>query len=233
MIPEHQHDDGREHAGDDDEHLLDVGPRDRLHAADARVEDHRHADDEHRDRQLPTENRRHDHGRRGERHAERKRATHEEEEARERAHAHVEPALEVLIRRVDSSRGERTARRHRQDDHRERQTEVELDEPQSGEIGLPRRADQRHRAHLRRHHRKAGDPPGQRSVAEKIAFDLVGALRAAQAVDNNPGDVREDDRPNRGRACLREQPPEDDEGDDDGGFEEDDANVGAGHSDEV
>ena len=33
--------DRRRHAEDDDEHLLDVGPRHRLHAADTRVEDHR------------------------------------------------------------------------------------------------------------------------------------------------------------------------------------------------
>ena len=63
--------DGRRHAADDDDHLLDVGPGHRLHAADRRVDDHRHADGEDGHRQRPAENGRHHDGGRRQRHAER------------------------------------------------------------------------------------------------------------------------------------------------------------------
>jgi len=43
--------DRRRSCADDDRHLFDVGPGHRLHAADARVDDHRDADHQHRSRE--------------------------------------------------------------------------------------------------------------------------------------------------------------------------------------
>ncbi len=83
----------------------------------------------------------------------------------------------------------------REDDHRDRQAEVELDEPQAGRVRLARRAHQRHGAHLRCHHRQADRPPRQRPVGEKVAFDLVGSLRAPQPVDDDPDDVDDEHTP--------------------------------------
>ena len=192
---EQQDDNGRRHARDDDEHLLDVGPRHGLHAAVGRVDDHRDADRQHGHRHLPAQDRRHDDGRSGQRHAERERPPHQEEEARERSRPHVEPALEILVRRVDLRAVKERHEGHRQDHHRERQAEVELDEAKAGEVRLARRADERHGAHLRRHHGQADRPPRQRSVAEKVALDLVRPFRAPQPVVDNPRDVHDDDGP--------------------------------------
>ncbi len=224
-----EHHDSREHAGDDDHHLLDVGPRHRLHAADAGVENHRNADDEHGDLQLPAENRGDDDRRRGQRHAERKRAAHEKQKARERSHADIEPPLEILVRRVDLRAVEKRHGRHRQDDHRERQAEIELDESQAGEVRLSGCADERDRAHLRRHHREPDGPPRQRPVAEKITFDFVRPLRSPQPVVHNPHEVDDDDGPVERAHGLGKHPAEDDQRDDDSRFEKNDADVGASH----
>ena len=189
--------DRRGHAEDDDEHLLDVGPRHGLHTADRRVGNHRDADDEHGDRQRPAEDRRHHDRRRRERDPERRRAADEKHEARERAHPDVEAPLEVLVRGVDAGTREERHDRERQDHHRERQAEIELHEAQAGEVRLAGRPDDRDGAHLRRHHRQPDRPPRQRSVREEVAVDFVGPLRSAQAVDDDPPDVGDDDQPGK------------------------------------
>ena len=190
-----QHGDRRRHPEHDDEHLLHVGPRHGLHAANGRIGDHRHADREHGDRQRPPERRRHHHRRRGERDAERRRAADHEEEARERARLRVEAPLEILVRGVDARAREERHDGDRQDQHRERQAEVELHEAEAGEIAQAGRAADRHRAQLRGHHRQADGKPRQRAIREEVPVDLVRRLRSPQPVDDDPRDVGDDDEP--------------------------------------
>ena len=68
-------------------------------------------------------------------------AADQEQKARQRADAHVEAALEILVGGVDARAREERHHGQRQDDHRERQAEVELDEAQAGRVGLAGRAD--------------------------------------------------------------------------------------------
>ena len=182
-------------AADDDAHLLDVGPRDRLHAAEHRVEDGRPADREDRQRQVPVKHdREDDRGRRDDR-AGRHAPAKQEQQARERPRLHVEPPLEVLVRRVDARPVEERHERHRQDHHRERQAEVELDEAHAVGIRLAGRADQRDGAELRRHHRQADRPPRQAAVGEQVPFDAGAGLGPPQAVDDDPEQVADDNEP--------------------------------------
>ena len=168
----------RQHPEHDDEHLLDVGPGDRLYAANRRVDDHRDTDRKHGDGQRPSEHRRHHDrwSRQGD--PKRRRAADEEQKARERSRLRVEAALEVFVGGVDARACEERDHRQRQDDHRERQAEIELHEAKAREIPEPRGADDGDGAHLRRHHRQADRPPRQRPVREQVAVDFVGRLRS-------------------------------------------------------
>ena len=187
-------DDG-EQADDDEDHDLHVGPGHRLNAAEHRVDHRRHRDRERRRRQVPAEHEReHDRRRRDDR-AARHAARHQEQQAREAARLRVEPPLEVLVRGVDARLVEERHQRHRQDDHRQRQREVELDETQPVGVALSGRADHRDRAQLRGHHRDAGGPPGNAALGEEVALDLVAVLRALQAVVDDPGREPDDDGP--------------------------------------
>jgi hypothetical protein len=170
--------DRRQHPDDDHDHLLDVGPGHRLDAAKAGVDHHRHRQRQHGRRHAPAENRGDHHCRRRQRNAQRERPSHQEQEAGQRSHPHIEALFEILVGGVDPRPGEERHHRERQDDHRDRQAEIELHEPQPGGIRLAGGSDQRHRAHLGRHHREADRPPGQRPVGEEVALDLVGALGA-------------------------------------------------------
>ena len=206
--------------------------------------------DQHGDRQRPAEDRRHHHRRRGQRDAERCRAADQEQEAGQRADADVEAPLEVLVGGVDARAREERHHGQRQDHHRQRQRKVVLDEPQAGGVRQAGGADDRDGAHLRRHHRQPDCPPRQRTVREQIAVDLVGPFRSAQAVDDDPADVGDEDDPverahirsaelglGSGRGPERwvradascEHPPEQPERGDDERLQDQDADVGLGH----
>ena len=193
--PEDERDDDREQADDDDRHLLDVGPGHRLDAADHRVDRRRQADREDGQRQVPAEDDRENHGGRGDDHAARQPARAEEQHARQGPCLQIEAALEVLVGGVDAGAVEERHERHAEDDHRDRQPEVELHEAHAVGVALPGRPDQRDRAQLRRHHREADGPPRQAAVREQIAFDLVRVLGAADAVPHHPHQVEADDDP--------------------------------------
>jgi hypothetical protein len=60
---EDQGNDGRQQAKHDDDHLLDVRPGDRLHAANHGVDRRRQANRQDRQGQVPAENDGQDHGR--------------------------------------------------------------------------------------------------------------------------------------------------------------------------
>src|SRR5262249_37462823 len=115
--------------------------------------------------------------------------------ARERTDTYVESPLEILVRRIDLRAVEERHRCHRQDDHCDRQAEVELDESQAGQIRLPCCPHQRDGAHLRRHHGQADRPPGQTPIAEEVPVDLVGSLGTPDSVIYDPHEIPDDDGP--------------------------------------
>ncbi len=182
-------------ASDDHEHLLHVGPGDGLHAADQRVAHGRHAHRQHGQRQVPVEDHREDHRRRRQDRAAGQAAREQEQQAGQRARLHVEAPLEVLVRGVDAGPVEERDHRDREDDHRQRQPEIQLQHAHAFAEAAPGRADQGDRGELCRHHRQADGPPRQAAVGEEVAFDLVGAVRAADAVRQDPGEVGSDDDP--------------------------------------
>ncbi len=99
------------------------------------------------------------------------------------------------VRGVDARVVEERHERHRQDDHRERQREVELDEAHPVAVRLAGRADHRDGAQLRGHDRDAGGPPGNAALREEVALDLVAVLGALQAVVHDPGREEDDNDP--------------------------------------
>ena len=196
--PEHRGGDHREEPEDDQHHDLHVGPRHRLDAAEHRVDHRRRGDRQGRRRDVPAQHERQHHGRRRDDRATRHPARHQEQQAGEAARLEIEAALEVLVRGVDAGAVEERHQRQREDDHRDRQREVELDEAQAVRVALAGGADHRDRAELRRHHREAGGPPRNRSLGEEVAFELVAVARALDAVVDDPGDEADDDRPVNG-----------------------------------
>ena len=67
---------------------------------------------------------------------------------------------------------------------------------------------------------------GSERFAEKVALDLVRALRSAQAVDHHPRDVDDDDGPVDEAHALGKHPTEKPERNDDRRFEDDDLHEG-------
>ena len=193
--PDDERDHRGQHAEDDDGHLLDVGPRHRLHAAEHRVDRRRHADREDGQGEVPPEHDRQDDGGSRDDHAAGEAAAGEEQQRRQAARLRVEPPLEILVGGVDPRAEEERHHREREDDHRDRQAEVELHEPHAVRVPLPRRAHQRDRAQLRGHHREPGGPPRQAPLGQQVAVHLVGRPRALQPVVDNPRQVGDDDEP--------------------------------------
>ena len=193
--PENENHDSGHQAEDNQYDLLDVGPRHRLDAAEHRVESRRQRNQQHGVGNAdPQHDGQHDRRRR-DHDAERHAAGEEKQEARERARLGVEPLLQILVRGVDPGLVEERHERHRQHDHRERQRVVELQKPHAVRVALAGRADHGDGAQLRRHHGKADRPPRQASACEKVPFELVAALREAQTVPDDPGQIDRDDRP--------------------------------------
>ena len=117
----------------------------------------------------------------------------------------IEALLQVLVRRVDAGVVEERHQRDRQDDHRERQAEVELHEPHAVVVALSGRADHRDGAQLRRHHRDAGGPPRDAALGEEVAVELVAVLGPPQAVEDDPGEKRRAGASSRSSARRRLQ----------------------------
>ena len=85
--------------------------------------------------------------------------------------------------------------RHAEDDHRDRQPEVELHEAHAVGRALPRGADHGDGRELRRHDGQADRPPGEVAAGEEVALDVVGPLRAPQAVPDHVHEVHDHDEP--------------------------------------
>ena len=192
---EDQRGDRRGHPDHDDDHLLDVGPGDRLHAAEHRVNGRGNADRQDGKRQAPAEHDGEDDGRRGDDHARPEAARDQEQQAGQRPRAGVEAPLQVFVRREDACAVEERHQRQREDDHRQGQSEVELHEADAVVVALPRRPDQRDGAHLGGHHRQADGPPRERPRRQEIAFDGARPPGPLHAVVQHPGEVGGDDGP--------------------------------------
>ena len=195
-------DDG-EHAEDDEHHDLDVGPGHGLHSAEHGVDDGRQRNRQRRQRQVPTQNERKDDGGRGDDGAALHASGDEEQQAGERAGLRVEPALEVLVGRIHPRVVEEGHERDAEDDHRQRQREVELDEAETVVVALTGGPDHRDGAQLRGHHREAGRPPGNRSVGQEVAVDPVTVTRPLEPVVEDPRQDRDEDRPVDGTHSVR------------------------------
>ena len=106
-------------------------------------------------------------------------------------------------------------------DHGDRQSEVELNEPQAVGRTLTGGADQGDRRELRSHHRQADRPPRKVAVGQEIALDVLRTARPAQAVEDDEHEIRRDDGPidpmheglQRKESVSRLQQPEQRQGD--------------------
>ena len=190
-----QDDDDRQQREDDEDHLFHVGPGDRLDAAEHGVRDGRDADQGDAPEERPAEDRREDHGGGSDDHAAGHAAREQEEERGEGAGARVEAAFQVLVGGVDAGAAQERHEGDAEDDHRERQAEVELHEAEAVGGALSGGADHGDGGELGRHDREADRPPREAAARQEVAFDLVGAAGAADAVDENVRDVGADDQP--------------------------------------
>ena len=186
-----EEDEGRPHADEDDEELLELRRVHRLRPSRRDVDDDERPRERRRDGDGPPEEDGEDERRGVDRQAAREAALEEEEEGRQAADPYVEALLEVLVGRVDVQPVVERDSGDREDDHRERQAEVELDEAHPVGVGLPRRREEGDGARLRRHDREADDPPRGGAARHEVALHvrLVAALRDA------PGDDEDERRP--------------------------------------
>ena len=191
----HEHDDRGEEDEDRQRHDLHVGPRHGLDAAENRVHDGRSRDGERRERDVPAQHDGQHDGRRGDDRRARQPARHQEEQAGQRARFHVEPALEILVRGVHARAVEEGDDRDRQDDHGQRQAEVELDEAQAVGVALPGRADERDGAQLGRHHGEPDRPPRQAAVRQEVGLGRALETGTFDAVPDQPADEANRKRP--------------------------------------
>ena len=190
-----RNDERRDQAEDDQHHLLDVGPGDRLDAAEHRVDRRRHAHQQAERGDVEAHDHRQEHRRRGNDRPAGHCARDQEQERRERPRLRVEPPLEILVGGEDARVVEERHERHRQDEHRDRQRVIELDEAHAVGVALARRTDHRDRRQLRRHHRQADRPPRNAAARQKVAFELGRFLREAKAVPDDPHEVGAENRP--------------------------------------
>ena len=192
---QHQRDYRADQAADDDAHLFHVGPGDCLDAAQHRVENGWSADGQNGQREVPVKDHRQNDRRRRDDGAGGHAPPAQKQQAGGRPRFYVEPPFEILVCGVDARSIEERHQRDRQDDHRDRQPEVELHEAHAVSVSLPCRTHERDRAELRRHHRETNGPPRQAAIGEEIPFDPVGGLRTTEAVDDDPHQVCSDDQP--------------------------------------
>ncbi len=193
--PDHQRDGRGNQAKHDQVHLLDVGPRHGLHAAEHRVDGGRDRHQQADGRDVGADHHRQHHGRRRDDGAAGHAAGEQEQQRGERPGFRVEPLLEVLVGGEDPRVVEKRDEGDRDDDHRNRQGVILLEQAHAHRVALAGGADHRDRRQLRRHHRQADGPPRQAAAGEKVAFDLGGVFREPDAVPDDPDEVDGDDRP--------------------------------------
>ena len=101
----------------------------------------------------------------------------------------------ILVRRVHPRAVQERHERDAEDDHRERQPEVELHEPHAVGRALARRADHRDGGELRRHDGQSDRPPWQAAIGEEVSFDVLRAARPSKPVDHDVREPPDDDHP--------------------------------------
>ena len=190
-----EEDERRPHPEQDDEQLLDLRRVHGLRPAGGDVDDDERPRERRRHRDRPAEEDGEDERGRVDRQAAREPALQEEEARRQPPHPHIEALLEVLVGRVDVQPVVERDRGDREDHHRDRQAEVELDEAHPVGVCLTGRGEERDGARLRRHDRQRDDPPRCGAARHEVALHvlLVAALRHAPDDDEDEG--RSQDRP--------------------------------------
>ncbi len=198
---QHQHERERQCAQDDAE-LERVRRR---HGARAAEHDRAHderAQERARRAHVPAEDHRQHERRRVERDPGGEPALGQEERRRERARFPVEALLQELVRRAHAQPLVDRHQRRAQDDHGDRQAEVELDEREPADVALTRRGHECHRARLRGHDRKRHERPRHAPARDEESREVARAARAHEPVDDEGGEGR-DQHPRVGGADHR------------------------------
>ncbi len=193
--PDDQPDERRDKAKHDQIHLFDIGPRDRLHAAEHRINGRRHAHQKTRRGDVHAHDDRQHHCRRRNDGAARHRARDQKQERRQAARLRIESPLEILVRREHTRVVKKRHERHRKDQHREREAVIELYEAHPIDVALASRPNHRDGRKLCRHHRQTDCPPGNAPAREKVALEPFRLTRLAQTVQDDPHQVRDEDDP--------------------------------------
>ena len=179
------HDERHDQAEQDDDHLLHVGPGDRLDAAGDGVEMTRTPMISVVMPVRPAEDDRQHDGRRVERDAHRQAALDQEDDAGQRARLGVEALFQILVGRVNVGAMEDRHRRGREDHHRDRQSEIELHEAHAVDVGLAGGGDEGDGARLRRHDGERHGVPRHGLAGQQILVDGVAAAALVEAVDDD------------------------------------------------
>ncbi len=175
--------------------MLHVGPRDRLDAAGHGIGDDQQPDQERGEPRGPAEDDRQ--GNRGsvERYARRQTAFDEKDAADQRARLGVEALLQVLVRGVHFGAVKNRDRGGGQDDHRERESEIELHEPHAVDVGLAGGRNESHCARLGRHDGQSHGIPGHGPSGEHVLIRCSAAPAAIESVADDERQPTEHDHP--------------------------------------
>ena len=193
-----QKDRGQEGPGDsqkDQDHLLHVGPGDGFDPAGNRVghDDPRH--DKHRGALAPSQDHREHHRRRVERQPHAQAALDQKNQAGGQARLGVKALFEKLVSGNDFSFVKVRNDDRRDDDHRQREAEIKLDEAHPVHVGLAGGADKRDGAGLGGHDGKPHRPPGHALVGQQIAADGPAAPALVQTVADDEDQGQDQDNP--------------------------------------
>ena len=182
----------RGHAAEHHHHLPGLRAADHARAARDRVEDDGAADGEGGPAERPAEHRRQHDRRRVERDAGAEPAREQKQQRNQLPRLAIEARFQIFVRGVDLEPVVDGHDHRREDDHGDRQAEVELDEAHAVLVGLAGHRQERDGAGLRGHDREADGPPAQVAAAAQVG---LGALDLARL----PGAVDDDER----RSCRR------------------------------
>ena len=187
-------DDGdRGRAGDVDEHLHDVGPDHRRHAAAHGVDDHRRAEHEHdpRHRHAGDDG---DHQRRREQpDAVGERSREQKDHRRQRLDARAEAPLQQLVRREQIAAEVGGDEQQADDDAADDVAERELQKRHVAGVRGGGNADEGQRARLGGDDREADGPPGHAAVGQEVVARRLLEPREPGSEGGDGGEVAADD----------------------------------------
>src|SRR5215469_2239200 len=102
----------------------------------------------------------------------------EKQKSSKLARLQIEPALQVLVGRIDLEALVQRNDRRREDHHGDRQSEIELHEAHSVLVTLPRGGEKGDRAGLGRHDRQANRQPSSIATPSQVRVDAADAARS-------------------------------------------------------